>query len=53
MTSKIIEFTVFLTKILVLENTTALCCHFYGAVPETLVSVENRNIHTNNNLTKY
>ena len=53
MTSKIIEWTVFLSKMSVLEIATALCCHLDGTVTEAYVKVGERNIHTNNDLTEF
>ena len=53
MASKINECTVFLSKMLVLEIATTLCCHLYGTVTEAYVKVGERNIHTNNDLTEF
>ena len=43
MISKIYELTVFLTKMLVQENVTTLCCHLYGTAIETYLHIEEEN----------
>ena len=45
MVLEIFELTVFLTKTLVQEDVTTLCCHVYGTANETHLRVEEENLH--------